>query len=119
MVREQGSVTGVSVISPQASGGLGLCAQAHQVVLSFSGVFLFLLFFTPAKQFRKCASNTIIYSTGTSEKADGARVEGRPHRVLLSYTQRNIGTISNTLSKSGGEYWCGGLPREKYKMDIE
>ena len=43
MVREQGSFTGVNMISPQASGGLGLCAQAHQVVLSFSGCFFFFL----------------------------------------------------------------------------
>ena len=68
MVREQGGVTGVNMISPLASGGLGLCAEAHQIVLSFGGFFFFFFFFTAAKQLRKCASNTIIYSVGTSER---------------------------------------------------
>ena len=66
MVREQDGVTGVNMISPLASGGLGLCAEPHQIVLSF-GVFFFF-FFTAAKQLRKCASNTIIYSVGISER---------------------------------------------------
>jgi len=67
MVREQGSFTGVNMISPQASGGLGLCAQAHQVVLSFSGCFFFF-FFNIYKTIREYASNTVIYSIGTSER---------------------------------------------------
>ena len=44
MVREQSGFTGVNMISPQASGVLGLCAQAHQVVLSFSGFFFFFFY---------------------------------------------------------------------------
>ena len=50
-----GGVTGVHFISPQAPGGLGLCARGHQVVLLFGGSF-----FRSAKQLRKFASHTII-----------------------------------------------------------
>ena len=41
MVRSQGSVTGVNVVSPQAPGGLGLCAHGHQVINihHFAGAF--------------------------------------------------------------------------------
>ena len=34
-----GAATGVHFISPQAPGGLGLCAPGHQVALPFGGSF--------------------------------------------------------------------------------
>ena len=44
VVRKQDAVTEVNSISPQAPEGLGLCAQAHQVVkhFPFGGGFSYL-----------------------------------------------------------------------------
>ena len=87
MVREQGDVTGVNIINPQAPGGLGaMCSWSSSINSSFRPLGVIL---APVKQLRKCASDTIIWVLQRGAKAEGlgeGSVQGRPQRVLLGYT---------------------------------
>ena len=79
MVREQGDVTGVNIINPQAPGGLGaMCSWSSSINSSFRPLGVIL---APVKQLRKCASDTIIWVLQRGAKAEGlgeGSVQGRP-----------------------------------------
>ena len=84
MVGEQGSVTGVNIISPQAPGGLGLCAHGCEVVNIFH-----LLGGESHLQTNSGNVHQIPLSRYFREEISriygGRPVLGRPQRVLLAY----------------------------------
>ena len=96
MVREQGGVTGVNMISPPASGGLGLCAEAHQIVLSFGGFFFFFFFYSCKTTKEMCIQYYYLFSRHFRKDLK---------QMMLGWREGPIGSCSVTYTEKFRDYF--------------